>query len=390
MKLEIFKKRDDEGFELDKHGNRISPDDGLTYYSHKRLFECAPEAQYYQIWGERSSGKTYDLLKYSIEEYVKHGHEFAYIRRQNEDIVGKRAEQICQNLVRNNEISKLTKGEYNDVRYYAGKLYLSRYDKETGKRITSPKPMGYLFSLSASDHDKSAAFPNIKNIIFDEFLSRHFYLVDEFVIFTNLLSTIIRERNDVKVFMLGNTVNKYCPYFKEMGLTNIKKMKPGDINIYRYGDSGLTVAVEYTDGTDKKKPSDVYFAFDNPKLKMITSGAWELDIYPHCPKKYRPKDIKFTYFINFDEELLQCEIIKVDKCLFTFIHEKTTPIKNEDRDIIYTPRYDARRNWRRNILKPYDKVGEIIYNQFKTDSVYYQDNEVGDLVMNYLNWCKQQ
>ena len=58
--------------------------------------------------------------------------------------------------------------------------------------------------------------------------------------------------------MLGNTVNRYCPYFKEMGLAHIKEMKPGDIDLYRYGDSELTVAVEYT--TPKKNSPDEYFA----------------------------------------------------------------------------------------------------------------------------------
>ena len=34
---------------------------------------------------------------------------------------------------------------------------------------------------------------------------------------------------------------------------------------------------------------DVYFAFNNPKLQMITSGAWEMAIYPHNKVKYKPK-----------------------------------------------------------------------------------------------------
>ena len=33
---------------------------------------------------------------------------------------------------------------------------------------------------------------------------------------------------------------------------------------------------------------------------MVTSGVWELDIYPHLPIKYNPKDVLFTYFIEFD------------------------------------------------------------------------------------------
>lgn len=360
------------------------------YYTLDRIEEAG--AHYNIVIGERSNGKTYATLKKLIKEYIENGSQFAYVRRWEEDFRGKRGSSLFDGLVRDNVISEMTGGEYNSIYYWSGRFYLSKYDKETMSRTNAPEPCGYAFAVSTMEHDKSTSYPFIRNVLFDEFLTRTTYLVDEFVLFCNVLSTIIRDRSDVKIYMLGNTVNQYCPYFKEMGLKNIKKLKPGDMQIYEYGDTGLKVAVEYTGGEAYRssKPSDVYFAFDNPKLKMITSGGWELDIYPHCPMKYNHSDIKFTYFVEFDGELLQCEIVKCNKCLFTFIHRKTTPIKDENRDLVYSQRYDPRANWRRIILKPYDKIGKLIWSQFVTNSVYYQDNEVGDMVMNYLQWCAQQ
>ena len=366
------------------------PKEELKYYSSERIRSL--NAHYNMIFGERSNGKTYNILAYCLEEYVKNGSQFAYLRRWEEDFKGKRGASLFDNHASNKFIEEITNGEYNNIYYYSGRFYLSKYDKENMSRVNSPEPIGYAFAISTMEHDKSSAYPNIRNVVFDEFLARTSYLVDEFVLFCNVLSTIIRDRDNAKIFMLGNTVNKYCPYFTEMGLKNVKKMLPGDIDVYEYGESGLRVAVEYTGGTGIRntKPSDVYFAFDNPKLKMITSGGWELDIYPHCPMKYRPADVKYSYFIEFDEEMLQCDIIKKNKCTFTFIHRKTTELKNPDKDLIYCSKYDPRRNWRRVISKPYDNIGKLIWKQFVTDSVYYQDNEVGDIVMNYLNWCEQQ
>ena len=390
MKLNIFKKKelyDEEGFRIDEKGNRLN-EAGLKYYTLDKIREI--DAHYYMIFGERSSGKTYAALVNALKEYVESGRQFAYLRRWDEDTKGKRAASLFDGISGNGEVTRLTKGEYNSVYFYSGRFYFSKIDPDTLARVNSPEPIGYAFAISTMEHDKSSSYPNVGNIIFDEFLTRTTYLVDEFVLFSNTLSTIIRKRDDVKIYMLGNTVNKYCPYFKEMGLKNIKNMLPGEINVYEYGDSGLRVAVEYTDGTESSSPSDVYFAFNNPKLRMITDGAWELDIYPHCPMKYRPKDIKFTYFVEWDEELLQCEIIKKDKCLFTFIHRKTTPLKDENKDLIFTQKYNPKKNWRRVINKPFDKVGDIIWRQYKTDCVYYQDNEVGDMMMNYLQWCEQQ
>ena len=188
--------------------------------------------------------------------------------------------------------------------------------------------------------------------------------------------------------MCGNTVNRYCPYFREMGLYRAKNMTQGDIDVYTYGDSGLTVAVEYSDSPSKSKASDIYFAFNNPRLEMIKSGAWEIDIYPHCPCKYKPCEILFTYFIIFDGDILQCEIIQHEAYLFTFIHAKTTELKNVEGDLIYTTDYNVRGNYKRNILKPATKLEKRVTEFFLRDKVFYQDNEIGEIVRNYINWCK--
>lgn len=362
-------------------------DDGYYHLDHILSFN----AKYNVIFGERSSGKTTACLMRAVDKYVESGEQFAYIRRWDIDIRGKNPNNLFNFLSESGYIKEKTKGEYNSVVFRSGCFYLSKFNSEDRTRITAPEPFGFAFALNNMEHDKSSSYPRVKMIVFDEFLTRTTYLVDEFVLFSNVLSTIIRSRNDVTIFMLGNTINKYCPYFKEMGLKNVKKMEQGTIDLYKYGNSELTVAVEYTgEGITSNQGSDVYFAFDNPKLQMITNGGWELDIYPHCPMKYAPKDIKFKYIIEFDDEMLMAEIIKKNKCIFTFIHRKTTDIKNEDKDIIYTQRYDPRKNWRRLINKPYDKIGDLIWRQFQTESVYYQDNEVGDVIMNYLHWCKQQ
>ena len=121
---------------------------------------------------------------------------------------------------------------------------------------------------------------------------------------------------------------------------------------------------------------------------MITSGAWELDIYPHLPAKYRPKDIQFIYFIVFNGITYQCEIVELENTMFTFIHVKTTELKAPETDLIYTLEYRAELNYRRNILKPVTKLEKNILWFFSTDRVFYQNNEVGDAIHNYLKICK--
>ena len=359
------------------------------YYSLDRIKEL--KCQYNVIFGERSNGKTYACLCEALRKWWKKGEQSAYIRRWKEDYRGKRGSQLFAGHEENGFISELTEGEYDRVKYYSGKWYLAKYDEELDKLIAQDEPFCFAFALSDMEHDKSTAYPKVTTIVFDEFLTRQYYLPNEFVTFMNVLSTIIRHRDNVTIYMLGNTVNKYCPYFKEMGLRHVTEMEAGKIDVYSYGESKLKVAVEYCKSPNKEgKSSDVYFAFDNPSLAMITGGAWEIALYPHCPRKYKPKDVIFTFFINFDDELLQCEVVQLEDCVFMYIHRKTTPIQDEDNDIIFSETYDPRPNHFRNIRKGSSPVIQKIAQFFKNDKVFYQDNEVGEIVRNYLQYCASE
>lgn len=360
--------------------------DKKKYYSLKKIL--AKNATYNVIFGQRSNGKTYATLCYAVKKYFETGGQFSYIRRWKEDITGRRAQDVFTALNVNGVIEKYSNGKFTHIYYWAGKFYPATVDENGKFNYNNSIVFGYTFSLSDNEHNKSISYPLIQTILFDEFLTNRLYLNDEFVLFMNTISTIIRKRENVEIFMLGNTVNKYCPYFAEMGLNHITKMNQGTIDVYTYGKSKLTVAVEYCATLNSSEDNNFYFAFDNPKLKMITNGAWELDIYPHCPFKYERKDIKFIYFIRFDGYIYQCEIVIKDMLAFTFIHLKTTEIKNEDKDLIYDLEYNPKLNYSRNLLKPATKLQQNIVWFFRNDRVYYQDNNVGNAIANYIKICR--
>lgn len=354
----------------------------LKYYSLKEILER--KAQYNVIFGERSNGKTYSVLKHGLENFVHTGKQLAIVRRYDDDIKQGKADSFFDALIHDDIISNLTDGKYTHVVYYSRKFYLAFHDDTTDKDVRDNEPFAYTFAINTASRYKSTSYPNITTIMFDEFLERKWYLPNEFAEFMSIISTIVRQRNDVTIFMLGNTVNKSCPYFTEMGLHHVKDMRQGKIEVYNYGSSGLKVAVEYCSNLNKNKPSDVYFAFDNPKLQMITGGVWEMAMYPHCPIKYLPKHIVLTYFIVFDGDTLQCEIVDTGTDNFTFIHRKTTPIQDEDNDIIYSMEYSPKPNHVRRMTKPINKWQRMIAQYFVEDRVFYQDNEVGEIVRNYL------
>lgn len=363
------------------------------FYQLDNIFAAAPNAQYYVIWGERSNGKTFAVCEYAIDKYFATGEQLALIRRLDENFKGKYGQQMFDNFlynpIRGNIIAQKSKGKYNSVKYISRKWYFCRRDSDGDIEESDPEPFAFAFALGQEEKYKSLAFPKITTILNDEFISMSGgYLTDEFLYFTSILSTIIRNRDNVKIFLCANAIPSYNPYIIEMGLTRFKKMEAGKIDLYHYGDSKLLVAVEHT-ATAKKtkgKKSDHYFAFDNPALKMITEGDYSFSLYPHAPFKWTPREIRFIYFIVFDGEVFQCEIIHHGKDWITFIHEKTTPIKDRENALIYSQEIEVGKNKSRRIMSPANALQKAVASFFATEKVFYQDNRVGEQINQYLLW----
>ena len=358
------------------------------WYDYSRI--DATEAVYRMIIGKRSNGKTYGAMKKVLKNYVQNGKKFALVRRFKDHMTKKEMDKYFNGLQSNGEIEKISKGEWDRIVYQSGGFYLAKWDEVLNQIVKDVEPFGYTYALNVPEANKGGDVPDVNIIVFDEFLTRSYYLTDEFVIFMNLISTIVRQRTDCVVYMLGNTVNKWCPYFNEMGLKNVKNQKQGTIEVYRYGDSKLTVAVEYChqEKDSNSKETEKYFAFDNPSLRMITDGAWEISVYPHCPYKLKPSDIKFSFYILWDGDIVQGDVIKRERDSFIFFHMKTTEIKYPDRDRIYSVVHNPKPNYFRKITSASDKIGDIIASLFRKEKVFYQSNEIGEIVNNYLKWCR--
>lgn len=365
----------------------------FKFYDIRDMMAEHPEAKYYISIGERSNGKTYSSLDYALVNYKKNKEQFAYLRRWGEDIRPKNLASLFDSHLSNGRIVDLFGPTYNSLEYSSGRFNLTKRNEE-GKKDSEVEPVciGRAFDLNGMEHYKSIAFPEITTVIFDEFLSRNGYIPNEFILFENALSTIIRHRDNVKILMLGNTVNKYCPYFEEMGLIHINKQAQGSIDVYRYGSSSLEVVVEYCESVKKSggKKSDVYFAFDNPELKMITDGTWEIGIYPHLPVKYKPKDVAATFFIKFNREILHGDVVSVNnEAPFIFFHRKTTDIQS-DRDIVYTTIPDSNPYHRFGLYNQPDRLSVFLRRCILEGRIFYATNEVGEVFRNYLLWSARE
>lgn len=355
------------------------------YYSLKKI--DSKNALYNIIIGQRSNGKTYSVIEKAIKAYFKTGARCAYLRRFKEDLTPRNIGELLTPHM--DTISKLSKGRFNSIRYY-NREFTFVLRNEKGEIIdTAETSIIKCFSLNTWESAKGADNGFFPMVIFDEFLTRQYYLKDEFIIFTQLLSSIIRDRDGTTIYMLANTVNKFCPYFVEMGLTNVEKMKQGTIDVYRYGNSDLTVAVEYCAENGTSKRVSKYFAFNNPRLEMVTKGSWEIDNYPHCPIDYDKNDVVFHAFIQFNGTLVHGEIVNVYDDYtrmvhrFVFFYQQTKPIDLNFVDVLYTDLPDS------NILHCHGaniqptKLHQIFIDLIKTHDDFYNTNETGEIVRNW-------
>ena len=348
-------------------------------------------APYNIIMSGRSDGKSFAVLEEILDNKLKKGKQGAIIRRWDLDFKRGRGQTMWQNLVSE---QKLKGTGWDNILFKNGCWWLAKFDKKLNTYKMDSTPLCYALALADVEHAKSSSYPEVTTVLFDEFIPLGSYLPDEFVLFSNMLSTIIRKyRRDVKVYMCANTITWDSLYFKEMGLKRIKDMKQGTINVYGYGESDLKVAVEILPPVPNvgETNSDFYFAFDNPKLAMIRGEGFEIGTHPHLPTwvQIKPCNIRRVFFIDYNDECVQGEIIHIDgNTDFLYFHTKTTPIKDENKDIIYSADCDPRRNWRRSILNPYDELGKRIYAYFQKEKVFFQDNTVGEDVMNYIKFCK--
>ena len=341
------------------------------------------EAVYRVIIGQRSNGKTFSCCRHILENYITKGERGAYIRRYEEDITPKNISDLFD--PHKDFIRTMTNEQYNCITYRTKEFHLAFMDEEGNIQYKDPEAFCVSAAINTAEHTKGQDRGVIHTIIFDEFMTREGYLQNEFVRFCNILSSLIRTRDDCVIYMLANTVNRYCPYFKEMGLKEVENMPQGEVYLYHYGNAALTVAVEYCSPVKAtEKVASKFFAFDNPQLEMITTGAWELMMYPRAPYKIYEQDIFRRFYIAFGEAMLCCEIVKRKKDLFIFVHLQTKDIEIKEKDVLYTDDFTSNQLHCRFLKDQPTELHRLIASLITKKAVCFSTNEVGELFRNWL------
>lgn len=297
------------------------------HYTIKRIQK--ENADYNIIVGERGNGKTYSVQDMLIEKFLKTGEQCFILRRWMEDV----KQSNAMNFWDGKHVAKLydrSGGRFRNIILKANRYIAVDYDDKDKPIVNEANTIGFVWDLNEAERLKGQSFPFVTNIVFEEFisLSQQGYLPDEVTFFLNVLSTIIRDRTDVKIWMLGNTVNPYNPYFKHFGIKGLE-LKQGEIWTKIDTVTGCKLAVEHCAQRRKgslKDTSAKYFAFGSAdgSTDMILTGQWQLPDYPTM--KYRPAFSIRRMMIIFDDHLMSFHLMTDDRGR-SYIYVKTEDVR---------------------------------------------------------------
>lgn len=343
-------------------------------------------AQINLIYGERSNGKSYQVKHKkginpyleSVEKSVTEHKRFMLIRRWKEEIKPEKIEQYFLDI----DIFKLTNGKYNCISLYKGKLWLSNYDPEAKPQIKRGDYIGYVVALSTEQTYAGASYLDVENMIFEEFMARGSYLPHEPDKLMNLFSTVDRKRGVVRLWLVGNTISRVCPYIEEWGLHDIlSKQKQGDIDVIEVptgfiNDEGeeekVKLALEYC------KSSGTSSHVIGKHKNMLNSGSWQSDPQPHLPLSYNEYDPMFRMMFKYGSYKWIAEYLfdnEKEYCWYVY------PYKGEITDdmLVISDEVRLDRHWQRNIYNiDIDNITlKRLLNTFREGNIFYASDLCG-------------
>lgn len=341
-------------------------------------------AKYFTIVTERTSGKTTNVLLYGLVCNKLFGTVIQYIRRDDSMLAPKNANTLMETIIYNGYVEKLTGGKYNNMLYKSRRWYYCKYEDDVLVE-TAKDPCVQCLSVDNSEVYKSSLNqPNGDLIILDEMCSRR-HLPDEFILFCDILSTIIRSRTEgITIWMLGNTIDRYDYYFDELEISDyMKYLQIGESALVKTA-KGTPIYIEVFSPkkrTMKEKVNRIFFGFKNSKLNAITGEDWLIVPYQHIDRSDEREIIDRSHFIVYENNLIQLDIVNSEKYGVHIIAHKSTNTEYEG--VYYTTAHlkDIRYRFRYG-FSPVDRMIWTLYDRKK---FFYATNSDAAIVQKYVN-----
>lgn len=315
------------------------------------------------VIGVRGGGKTYDMKRWCIESFIKHGKQFVWVRRYNTELFG---DDVNQGVTSSFMSDLKDRYENHTIEIKKDTMYIDE------------REAGYFLALSTSQRAKSSSFPDVDKIIFDEFLiegnTTLHYIKNEPEMLLELVETVQRSRDDVRVMLLGNALSFANPYFMFFGIKPFK----GEF----YHDKDRSIVVQMWAGKEfvnMKRKTRFGKLVENTRYgDYAIANEFLLDSDKFIEK--RPKNTVFQYSIHYDGETFGFWLdLDTSKIYASRKHDKSSKrqytLRKEDHDINAL--------LVRNINNTH--LRELVY-LFRNGYVRFEDIKVKAKVFEILNY----
>lgn len=351
----------------------MKKDSKRTYVTYKEVIDAEKKynLNYLILYGGRNDGKSYAVKEKIMRDFFKNGTMFTYLRRYDIDIKGVDNNLYWKDFCTGspNKIEELSGKAWNGITSEKGVFYLTT-DGPDGKAEKGPA-VGYIHALSTSEKRlKSLQFPEVGNIVYEEFCTSEVPLYNEVRIFNNYVSTIFRDKRG-SVYLIGNTVSRHNPFFREWEMINIPKQQPGTVDVYTYkdDDTEIRVGAYYTKAVKDNK------MFFGDGSKLITGSAWDSKEQPKLPGNEEDWEEVYRIYIKIDSNnKYMCRFMVRNNDGVWYVTPKTTDIKDTERIIspeyMPGPRYTA-------TLIPINDAERHLFPFFTMGRIVYSDNLTG-------------
>lgn len=337
---------------------------------------------WYILNSERSVGKTTTALLIGLCMHEIYGTQIQIVRHK----VAKASyyKDLFNTVLSFGYVEKITGGKYNTIVEHWRRYYYA-YQDESGIIEKSKTPIAV--ALDASDcYNLCSVYeaPLGDWIILDECFNES-NTAEEYVRFCHLFKTIARERLSPKIIVLGNDLDPYNIWYRQLYIhKEILKIKKGEIKKLE-NNNGRNIFVAYLENklpVMRKKFNAKFFGNADSSLASITGDGWKMKNYPQtCELEEREFISRGIFFNYYDDEYIELEFIKCTLGLYLTFHP-TTWRSAMHGDVCYTMQQPKEKN---QIYFGHDKMSKFILDMILKKRVTFSDNETGELFKKFLN-----
>lgn len=310
---------------------------------------------YNMVVGVRGHGKTYCFTKKCIDVGLEQKKiSFVVLVRYKEDI----------NAIKDDWWS-IVEHLYPDYIFYSQRNII--YARNSLESF----PIGEFVALKQYMRAKRKPRPNVRIIFFDEFLNEeNDYLPNEINAFTNICDSVIRNRDNVRCYLVSNHISVINPYFNYFGIYQLgKRFTRGQHDsILEFTDSAEFIEYRKTTKFGQSIQGTEYGDY-----AML--GRMLLDDMTNVSKV--PDGVCHHQF-NLILEGIPMEVCMMDNILYIR--------RNKDKTAIaYTPYVDDAVLGAIFCTKNLTHF-DFIVNKFTNDEIMYESLEIKNAIINFVRF----